>query len=86
MVANRDVGVLTNNSKPRFERRKPYLVVDTALYAAAALLLGFTRLLASVFPHNSSNAGCQPLLSSAAVTGTGTTPPHEHLCVVVCLD
>ncbi|OJT09996.1 General alpha-glucoside permease [Trametes pubescens] len=50
------IGVLADNSKSRFGRRRPYMVVGTVLCTAAMLLLGFTRPFASIFLPNPSSA------------------------------
>ncbi|KAI8980631.1 MFS general substrate transporter [Trametes punicea] len=43
------IGVLADNSKSRFGRRRPYMVTGCILCTAAMLLLGFTRPFASLF-------------------------------------
>ncbi|KAI0365167.1 MFS general substrate transporter [Pilatotrama ljubarskyi] len=43
------IGVLADNSKSRFGRRRPYMVFGCILCTAAMLLLGFTRPFASLF-------------------------------------
>ncbi|KAI0355283.1 MFS general substrate transporter [Trametes cingulata] len=43
------IGVLADNSKSRFGRRRPYMVFGCIICTAAMLLLGFTRPFASIF-------------------------------------
>ncbi|KAK7678039.1 hypothetical protein QCA50_018980 [Cerrena zonata] len=43
------VGVLADNSKSRFGRRRPYMVVGCIICMSAMLLLGFTRPFATIF-------------------------------------
>ena len=43
------IGVLADNSTSRFGRRRPYMLAGTVICAAAMLLLGFTRPVASIF-------------------------------------
>jgi solute carrier family 45 protein 1/2/4 len=43
------IGVLADNCTSRFGRRRPYMLVGTVICAAAMLLLGFTRPVASIF-------------------------------------
>ncbi|KAI0628935.1 MFS general substrate transporter [Trametes polyzona] len=50
------IGVLADNSKSRFGRRRPYMVVGCIICTAAMLLLGFTRPFASIFSPNPSSA------------------------------
>ena len=42
-------GVLADNSTSRFGRRRPYMMLGTAICMSAMLLLGFTRAVASIF-------------------------------------
>lgn len=42
-------GILADNSKSRFGRRRPFIMVCAALCAFATLLLGFTRPFATIF-------------------------------------
>lgn len=42
-------GVLADNSKSRFGRRRPYMLIGVAICMCAMLLLGFTRNFASIF-------------------------------------
>ncbi|KAH8112394.1 MFS general substrate transporter [Phellopilus nigrolimitatus] len=49
------IGVIADNSKSRFGRRRPYMMLATVLCAASMLLLGFTRDFVSIFtPRESS--------------------------------
>lgn len=50
------VGVLADNSKSRFGRRRPYMVLGGAITVLAMLLLGFTRDFASIFTTRNSAA------------------------------
>ncbi|KAH9915143.1 MFS general substrate transporter [Epithele typhae] len=43
------IGVMADNSKSRFGRRRPYMVVGCIICTFALLLLGFTRSFASIF-------------------------------------
>lgn len=43
------IGVLADNSKSRFGRRRPYMLIGVAICMCAMLLLGFTRNFASIF-------------------------------------
>ncbi|KAL4068896.1 hypothetical protein V8B97DRAFT_1970583 [Scleroderma yunnanense] len=43
------IGILTDNSKSRFGRRRPFIVAGVALCCCATLLLGFARPVASIF-------------------------------------
>ncbi|KAG1752015.1 major facilitator superfamily domain-containing protein [Suillus lakei] len=51
------IGVLADNSKSRFGRRRPLIVIGAALCCAATLLFGYTRSFAALFtmPGSSSN-------------------------------
>ncbi len=49
-------GVMADNSKSRFGRRRPFIVGGVALCAAALLLLGFTRNFASIITTWGSHA------------------------------
>ncbi|PIL29401.1 transporter [Ganoderma sinense ZZ0214-1] len=48
------IGVLADNSKSRFGRRRPYMIVGSLLCTLAMLLLGFTRPFASLFSSSAS--------------------------------
>ncbi|KAL4064634.1 hypothetical protein J3A83DRAFT_4392807 [Scleroderma citrinum] len=52
------IGILTDNSKSRFGRRRPFILAGAALCCCATLLLGFARPIASIFASlgSSSNA------------------------------
>ncbi|KAI0658261.1 MFS general substrate transporter [Cubamyces menziesii] len=50
------IGVLADNSKSRFGRRRPYMVFGCIICTAAMLLLGYTRPFASIFLPNPSTA------------------------------
>ncbi|TCD69764.1 hypothetical protein EIP91_006300 [Steccherinum ochraceum] len=43
------IGVLADNSKSRFGRRRPYMLVSSLICVSAMLLLGFTRPFATLF-------------------------------------
>ena len=43
------VGALADSSTSRFGRRRPYMLLGTAICVVAMLLLGFTRDVAAVF-------------------------------------
>ncbi|KIJ62081.1 hypothetical protein HYDPIDRAFT_189174 [Hydnomerulius pinastri MD-312] len=43
------IGILADNSKSRFGRRRPLILVGTVLCGCATLLLGFTRPVATIF-------------------------------------
>lgn len=47
-------GVLADNSKSRFGRRRPYMIVGSLICTLAMLLLGFTRPFASIFSSSGS--------------------------------
>ncbi|KDQ54088.1 hypothetical protein JAAARDRAFT_38701 [Jaapia argillacea MUCL 33604] len=51
------VGVLSDNSKSRFGRRRPYMLSGVAICVLALLLLGFTRQFAGIFtlPDTTTN-------------------------------
>ncbi|OSX58127.1 hypothetical protein POSPLADRAFT_1153941 [Postia placenta MAD-698-R-SB12] len=50
------IGVLADNSKSRFGRRRPYMLAGTCICVVAMLLLGFTRPFASLFTPSDSLA------------------------------
>ncbi|KAH9930693.1 MFS general substrate transporter [Fomitopsis serialis] len=50
------IGVLADNSKSRFGRRRPYMFAGTCICVVAMLLLGFTRPFASIFTTAESMA------------------------------
>ncbi|KAI0060540.1 MFS general substrate transporter [Artomyces pyxidatus] len=50
------IGVLADNSKSRFGRRRPYILSGVALCSCAILLLGFTRQFASIITTWGSSA------------------------------
>ncbi|CCL98734.1 uncharacterized protein FIBRA_00739 [Fibroporia radiculosa] len=50
------IGVLADNSKSRFGRRRPYMIGGTCFCVAAMLLLGYTRPFASLFTPSGSVA------------------------------
>ncbi|EPS95433.1 hypothetical protein FOMPIDRAFT_1054159 [Fomitopsis schrenkii] len=50
------IGILADNSKSRFGRRRPYMFVGTCICVIAMLLLGFTRPFASIFTPSGSIA------------------------------
>ncbi|KAF8128960.1 major facilitator superfamily domain-containing protein [Boletus edulis] len=43
------IGILADHSKSRFGRRRPFILVCTALCSMATILLGFTRQFATIF-------------------------------------
>ncbi|KAG8215937.1 major facilitator superfamily domain-containing protein [Butyriboletus roseoflavus] len=49
------IGILADNSKSRFGRRRPFIVACAALCAFSTLLLGFTRPFATIFTTLDSN-------------------------------
>ncbi|KAF8552273.1 MFS general substrate transporter [Imleria badia] len=49
LVVQPMIGILADNSKSPFGRRRPFIVVSAALCAFATLLLGFTRPFATIF-------------------------------------
>ncbi|KAI0640511.1 MFS general substrate transporter [Trametes meyenii] len=50
------IGVLADNSKSRFGRRRPYMLFGALICTCAMLLLGFTRPFASIFLPGPSSA------------------------------
>jgi len=42
-------GILADNCKSRFGRRRPFILVGTMICCCATLLLGYTRPVASIF-------------------------------------
>ncbi|KAI0046327.1 MFS general substrate transporter [Auriscalpium vulgare] len=50
------IGVLADNSKSRFGRRRPYILTGVVLCSVAILLLGFSRPAASIFTKFGSSA------------------------------
>ena len=42
-------GILADNCKSRFGRRRPFILVGTVLCSCAMLLLGYARPIASIF-------------------------------------
>lgn len=50
------IGVLADSSTSRFGRRRPYMLIGSVLCAAAMLLLGFTKDVASWFLDRDSKA------------------------------
>ncbi|KDQ54087.1 hypothetical protein JAAARDRAFT_410743 [Jaapia argillacea MUCL 33604] len=50
------IGVLADNSKSRFGRRRPYMLSGVALCVFAVLLLGFTRQFAGIFTMSATTA------------------------------
>ena len=53
-------GVLSDNSKSRFGRRRPFMIGGAAITALAITLLGFSRPVAGVFTENGSEVVCTP--------------------------
>lgn len=49
-----NIGVLADNSKSRFGRRRPFMIVGAIITAVATLLFGFTRPVAGVFSEEGS--------------------------------
>ncbi|GBE83684.1 major facilitator superfamily domain-containing protein [Sparassis latifolia] len=56
LVVQPVIGLLTDNSKSRFGRRRPYMLAGTCICITAMLLLGFTRPFASLFVPSGSIA------------------------------
>ncbi|KAI0752960.1 MFS general substrate transporter [Daedaleopsis nitida] len=50
------IGILADNSKSRFGRRRPYMLVGCAICVSAMLLLGFTRPFATLFTSSGSSS------------------------------
>ncbi|EGO26619.1 hypothetical protein SERLADRAFT_436429 [Serpula lacrymans var. lacrymans S7.9] len=50
------IGVLADNSKSRFGRRRPFLLVGSVLCSLAMLLLGYTRPIATLFTNSNTSA------------------------------
>ncbi|EJD02015.1 MFS general substrate transporter [Fomitiporia mediterranea MF3/22] len=48
------IGVIADNSKSRFGRRRPYMLLASVVCAVSTLLLGFTRELVSIFTSRGS--------------------------------
>ncbi|KAI0644153.1 hypothetical protein C8Q79DRAFT_1021988 [Trametes meyenii] len=69
------IGVLTNNSKSRFGRRRPYMLFGAPICTCAMLLLGFTRRFASIFLPGPSSAGLQAIDRALIVD---TLPPSDQ--------
>jgi solute carrier family 45 protein 1/2/4 len=53
-------GVLADNSKSRFGRRRPYMLGGSIICFLAMLLMGYTRPFASVFARLGTTAVCFP--------------------------
>ena len=60
-----NTGVVTDNSKSRFGRRRPFMIVGGIITAVATILFGFTRPVAGVFSEEGSGLVC--ILSIHAV-------------------
>ena len=60
-----NIGVLADNSKSRFGRRRPFMIVGGIITAVATILFGFTRPVAGVFSEEGSGLVC--ILSIHAV-------------------
>lgn len=52
------IGVLADNSKSRFGRRRPYMLGGTMLCMFAMILLGYTRPIAAIFTGLGNHAVC----------------------------
>ncbi|PAV17928.1 MFS general substrate transporter [Pyrrhoderma noxium] len=65
------IGVIADNSKSRFGRRRPYMLLATAICIVSMLLLGFTRDFVSIFisRESSSNKLFTILLAVVALYG-----------------
>ncbi|KAI0088334.1 major facilitator superfamily domain-containing protein [Irpex rosettiformis] len=50
------IGVLADNSRSRFGRRRPYMLIGVLICTSAMLLLGFTRPFATIFTSSGSTA------------------------------
>ena len=48
------VGVLADNSKSRFGRRRPFMIGGAVVTAVATVLFGFTRPIAGMFSEEGS--------------------------------
>lgn len=59
------LGILADNSKSRFGRRRPFIVVCAALCAFSTLLLGFTRPFATIFTILDSDSVSHPFPRTA---------------------
>ena len=53
-----NTGVLADNSKSRFGRRRPFMIVGATITAVATLLFGFARPVAGVFSEKGSGLVC----------------------------
>ena len=54
--STRLLGVLADNCTSSFGRRRPYMLLGSVICASAMLLLGFTRLVASIFTESGSHS------------------------------
>lgn len=52
--AQRFAGILADNSKSRFGRRRPYMIGGALVCASATLLLGYTRPISGMFAQDQS--------------------------------
>ena len=55
-----NTGVLADNSKSRFGRRRPFMIGGAIITAVATILFGFTRPVAAVFSEEGSRLVCAP--------------------------
>lgn len=71
-------GVLADNCKSRFGRRRPYMIGGSLLCVMAMLLLGFTRPVATVFTSSGSDS-VGPLLLFFLPSASNLDPErHPH--------
>jgi len=57
-----NAGVLADNSKSRYGRRRPFMIVGAIITAVATLLFGFTRPVAGVFSEEGSGLVCTSIV------------------------
>ncbi|KAH0831034.1 hypothetical protein J3R83DRAFT_13536 [Lanmaoa asiatica] len=88
VLTTKSLGTLADNSKSRFGRRRPFIVVCAALCAFATLLLGFTRQFATIFTTLDSVSTSASMLASIAdrARQTAILRLHLHLRLVQALD
>jgi len=89
VLKSRNAGVLADNSKSRFGRRRPFMIGGAIITAVATLLFGFTRPVAGIFSEEGSGLVCTSgprtgggrVLIAHPVQGSVNMACHiRHLC------
>jgi len=74
VLKSRNTGVLADNSKSRFGRRRPFMIGGAIITAVATILFGFTRPVAGLFSEEGST-----LVRTSGVDGGGGSVLITHI-------